>query len=489
MSRGVYRIVARARNPFFLIALPNYTLGMHLLDDFLRSPSVEPLFNDTATIQAILDFEAALARAQARGGIISPDAAVAIANSCRVELFDLPAIAQAMPSAGNVAIPLLKQLNGLVARDSPQVLRHVHYGATSQDALDTGLVLQLRAVVRSVQQDLDTIIAALIELTETHRKTLLVARTWLQHALPTTFGYITAGWLDAFLLHRQRLHSQLENSLVLQFGGAAGTLAALRERGTQIAAYLAEELALPLPRIPWHSHRERIAETATTFGLLSGTMAKIARDLSLYMQTEVGEVSEPPSTGRGGSSTMPHKQNAVASAAILASAARVPALVGTVLAGLSGEYQRSLGAWQSEWEVVPEIVRLTAGGSYQLAALLPRLVIHAEKMRANLELTNGLIYAEAVSLALSEKLNRGSAHKLVESACRRAQFEKRHLRAVLSEDPEVTAILEPESIANLFEPANYLGSANAFIDAVLAAARAVRPDAVNSVRGLSDAVR
>ena len=205
-------------------------------------------------------------------------------------------------------------------------------------------------------------------------------------------------------------------------------------------------------------------------------MAKIARDLSLYMQTEVGELSEPPSTGRGGSSTMPHKQNPVASAAILASASRVPALVSTVLSAMSGEYQRSLGAWQSEWEVIPEIVRLTAGGTHQLAALLPRLTVNAEKMRANLDLTHGLIYAEAVSLVLSEKLNRASAHKLVESACRRAQFEKRHLRAVLSEDPDVVAILSPESIASLFEPANYLGSVGTFIDAVLDAARSHLPE-------------
>jgi 3-carboxy-cis,cis-muconate cycloisomerase len=289
--------------------------------------------------------------------------------------------------------------------------------------------------------------------------------------LPTTFGYITAGWLDAFLQHRQRLEDQLQNSLVLQFGGAAGTLAVLGDRGSQVAKLLAEELSLPLPRIPWHAQRERIAASATTLGLLSGTIAKIARDLSLYMQTEVGELSEPPFTGRGGSSTMPHKQNPVASAAILASASRVPALVSTILSAVSGEYQRSLGAWQSEWEVVPEVVRLTAGGSHQLAALLPRLTVNAEKMRANLDLTQGLIYGEAVSLALSEKLNRASAHRLVESACRRAQFEKRHLRAVLSEDPEVTAILKPESIASLFEPENYLGSAAVFIDTVVTAAR------------------
>jgi 3-carboxy-cis,cis-muconate cycloisomerase len=376
-----------------------------------------------------------------------------------------------MPSAGNLAIPLLKQLNAIVGRNSPDALRYVHFGATSQDALDTGLVLQLRAAIHLIETDLDATVAALVDLSQAHRATLLVARTWLQHALPTTFGYITAGWLDAFLQHRQRLEDQLQHSLVLQFGGAAGTLAALGDRGPQIAKLLAEELLLPLPRIPWHAQRDRIAATATTLGLLSGTMAKIARDLSLYMQTEVGELSEPPSTGRGSSSTMPHKQNPVASAAILASASRIPALVSTVLSAMSGEYQRSLGAWQSEWETVPEIMRLTAGGTHQLAALLPCLTVNADKMRANLDLTHGLIYAEAISLALSEKLNRASAHKLIESTCRRAQFEKRHLRAVLSEDPDVTAILSPETIASLFEPANYLGSAGTFIDAVLDAAR------------------
>jgi 3-carboxy-cis,cis-muconate cycloisomerase len=445
---------------------------MQLLDGFFRAPSVEPIFSDSATVQAILNFEAALARAQARTGMISTAAADTIASSCRAELFDLSSLAHAMPSAGNLAIPLLKQLHSVVARNSPDASRFVHFGATSQDALDTGMVLQLRCAIHKLDENLAAMVTALIALSEAHRKTILVARTWLQHALPTTFGYITAGWLDAFLQHRTRLASQLENSLVLQFGGAAGTLAALGDRGMQISKFLAEELALPLPRIPWHSQRERIAETAATLGLLSGTLAKIARDLSLYMQTEVGELSEPPSAGRGGSSTMPHKQNPVASAAILASTTRVAALVSTVLAGLSGEYQRSLGAWQSEWEVVPEIVRLTAGGTHQMANLLPCLNVNAEKMRANLELTHGLIYAEAVSLSLSEKLNRTSAHKLVETSCRRAQSEKRHLRDILSGDSEVTAILTPENIASLFEPANYLGSANSFIDAVLAAARA-----------------
>jgi len=442
---------------------------MQLLDGFFRSPAVEPLFSDTATVQSILDFEAALARAQARAGIIPDNFASIISGCCRASLLDLPALAQAMPSAGNLAIPLLKQLTAIVARTSPEAARHVHYGATSQDALDTGLVLQLRAATRAVQTDLENVITALAELTATHRKTLMVARTWLQHALPTTFGFVTAGWLDAALRHRERLNALLERALALQFGGAVGTLAALRDRGAQVAALLAEELALNQPRIPWHAQRERIAETATTYGLLSGTLAKIARDLSLQMQTEVAEVSEPVGAGRGASSTMPHKQNPVACAGVLAAAARVPPLVSTVLSSASGEYQRSLGPWQSEWETLPEIVRLTAGASHQLAMLLPRLQIHPDKMRANLELSRGLLFAEAVTLALSEKLNRASAHKLVEAACRRAQAENRRLREILAADTEVTAILPAPELAQLFEPANYLGSADTFISAVLAA--------------------
>jgi 3-carboxy-cis,cis-muconate cycloisomerase len=443
---------------------------MQLLDGFFRSPAVEPLFSDTAAVQSILDFEAALARAQARSGIIPEHFAATIASSCRADLFDLPALAQAMPLAGNLAIPLLKQLTAIVARTSPDASRHVHSGATSQDALDTGLVLQLRRATGAVQSDLENIISALAELTSTHRKTLLVARTWLQHALPTTFGFITAGWLDACLQHRERFHTLLEQSLVLQFGGAAGTLAALRDRGAQVAVLLAKELSLPFPRIPWHGQRERIAEAAASYGILSGTFAKIARDLALHMQTEVAELAEPSAAGRGGSSTMPHKQNPVASAAILASTSRVPPLVAAILSGLSGEYHRSLGPWQSEWETLPEIVRLTAGASRQLAVLLPRLIVNTDKMRANLELTHGLIYAEAVALALSEKLNRASAHKLVEEACRRAQSERRHLNEILCTTHEVTAILDASSLGKLFEPGNYLGSAEAFIDDVLSAA-------------------
>lgn len=443
---------------------------MQLLDGLFRSPAVEPFFTDVAAVQAILDFEAALARVQARAGMIPQDAGAVISASCRADLFDLPALAQAVPSAGNVAIPLINQLTALVARASPDASRYVHYGPTSQDALDTGVVLQLRFATRTIQGNLDSIISALASLTSKHRQTLMVARTWLQHALPTTFGFITAGWLDACLRHRIRLQGLLDQSLVLQLGGAAGTLASLHDRGAQVATLLAEELALALPRIPWHSQRDRIGEVAAAYGLLAGTLAKIARDLSLHMQTEIAELAEPSAAGRGGSSTMPNKQNPIACAAILGATSRVPPLVATILSALSGEYQRSLGTWQSEWETVPEIVRLTAGACHRLASLLPNLVVNPHRMRANLDLTHGLIYAEAVTFALSEKLDRPSAHRLIEETCRRAQSENRHLREVLSSDPKVTAILDANSLARLFEPANYLGSAETFIDSVLAVA-------------------
>ena len=448
---------------------------MRLLDGFFRSPSVEPLFSDTATVQAILDFEAALARAQAQAGIIPASTQAAIVAQCRAELFDLEALAQAMPSAGNLAIPLLKQLNALVGKSSPEAARYIHFGATSQDALDTALVLQLRAATRELLSDIEAIIAALAKLSSDHRATLLVARTWLQHALPTTFGYVTAGWLDAMLQHRARLQWLLANALVLQFGGAAGTLAALGSRGLSVTQHLAAELRLPQPRLPWHSSRERMGEVASALALLCGTLAKVARDLSLYMQTEVAELSEPPAAGRGGSSTMPHKQNPVATAAILASALRVPALASSVLSGMHGEFQRSVGRWQAEWELLPEIASLTAGAACQLAVLLPGIAVHKERMRANLELTNGLIYAEAISLALSEKLNRASAHKLVEAACRRAQSEGTHLREILSSDREVSSILDAAALKSLFEPANYLGSADVFIDSVLSAVEVHAP--------------
>jgi len=444
---------------------------MPLLDGLFYSPSVEPFFSDGASIQAMLDFEAALARAEAKAGIIPPAACVVITANCRAEKFDLDSLAAALPLSGNLAIPLVKQLTALVAKQDPGAARFVHWGATSQDVIDTGLVLQIRSATALIVSELDSLSDAFAKLADGHRRTPIVARTLLQQALPTSFGFIVAGWLDALLRHRDRLVSLNEHALVLQFGGAVGTLAALGTHGPVVAKHLGEELSLPLPLVSWHSHRDRIGETATTFGLLSATFSKIAHDLSLHMQTEIQELAEPHTPGRGGSSTMPQKQNPVSCAAILAATNRVPSLVSTILHLQPQEHQRGLGSWHAEWTALPEIVRLTAGALHHLAILAPNLQVNATRMRENLELTRGVIYAEAVSMILAEKLGRSAAHEKVEAACRLARSSERHLREVLSLESDISSLLPSSELDRLFDPLNYLGSSSAIIDSVLKAAR------------------
>jgi 3-carboxy-cis,cis-muconate cycloisomerase len=445
---------------------------MHLLDELFRSPEIERAFSDLSSVQAMLDFEAALARANAQAGVVPSASAQVIANKCRAELFELSSLARAASVSGNLAIPLVKHLTAVVAKENPEAARFVHWGATSQDVLDTALILRIRHASELVFSDLDHLADTLAALTESHRRACLPARTWMQHALPTSFGFITAGWLDAILRNRRRLEDLRESAFVLQFGGAASTLAALGGHGPQVAKFLSEDLHLGLPDIPWHAHRDRIAEVATSYGILAGTIAKIARDLVLHMQTEIQEIHEPAMEGRGASSTLPHKRNPVSCAAILGAALRVPGLVSTMLMAMDHPQQRALGVWHAEWETLPEIVRLTAGALRHLAALVPHLVIDTKKMRENLELTRGLIFAEAISMVLSDKLGRQAAHERVEAACHRAQEEGRHLREILAADKDLSAQLSSADFGRLFEPANYLGSADVFIDRVLAACRA-----------------
>ena len=447
---------------------------MNLLDPLFRSQGVEKVLSNRATLQAMLDFEAALARAEARAGFIPASAAPAIEAKCRAELYDMTVLARAAANAGNLAIPLVKQLTLLVAKKEKDAARYVHWGATSQDTIDTGRVLQLRQALALISSELDLFAVVLGELVHKNRAILVVARTWMQQALPTTFGFKVAGWLDAIDRHRARLAETQERCLVLQFGGAVGTMAALGARGLDVAANLAKELQLPLPELPWHSHRDRMAEIATTLGLVCGTLGKIARDISLHTQTEVGEVFEPSADGRGGSSTMPHKRNPVTSAVVLSAAARVPALVGTMLAAMVQEQERGLGGWHAEWETLPDIVRLTAGALHHLTTTASELEIDPERMRQNLDITHGLIFAEAVTMALAEKMPRSDAHELVQQACKRAQTTRRDLRSVLAQDAIVKSTLSEAELDRLFTPANYLGVADQFVDRVLASSTANR---------------
>ena len=447
---------------------------MRLLDPLFRWQAVEDIFSDRARIQSMLQFEAALARAEAGVGVIPASAAAPIAAKCRAELFDFKALAQATALAGNLAIPLLKQLTALVAAEDKEAARFVHWGATSQDAIDTGLVLQARHALELIAKELERFCEILAQLAQQHRDTTLPARTWLQQALPTTLGLRVAGWLDAVDRHRVRLEETRNRALALQFGGAVGTLAALGDKGMVVAKALGEELNLPVPAVPWHAHRDRVAEIATTLGLCTGTLGKIARDLSLEAQTEVAEIFEPAGPGRGGSSTMPHKRNPVTAAVVLAAATRVPALVGAMLSAMVQEQERALGGWHAEWETLPQIVCLTAGALHHLAETVEHLDVDTDQMRANIEVTHGLIFAEAVQMVLAGQMGRLPAHELVESACKRAQEQERHLRDVLSEEPKVKQHLDQKDLERLFDPGRYLGVAGELIDRVLEAHSSLR---------------
>lgn len=438
-----------------------------LTSALFSSEGMERVFSAHNTVQRMLDVEAALARALATEDIIPQQAVQPIADACHVQQIDLEALTHAAGDAGNLAIPLVKQLTALVAARDADAARHVHWGATSQDVIDTGSVLQLREALDLIAVELAEFADALAAQVHRHRLTPMMGRTWMQHALPITFGLKAAGWLDAVMRHQDRLVHLRRQIAVLQFGGAAGSLASLGNQGLTVASALAHELELQLPATPWHAHRDRIAETATTLGLLTGTLGKIARDISLQAQTEVAELAEPVTKGRGGSSTMPHKRNPVGCAAVLTAATRVPALVSTMLTAMVQEHERALGGWQAEWDTLPEIAALTAAALTQLRKIVEGLHVDAARMRANIDATQGLVMAEAVSLALAQELGRAAAHEMVEAACAQAVASAKPLKEIMLADARISQRLSPAQLEQLFDPANYLGEAATFADRVL----------------------
>jgi 3-carboxy-cis,cis-muconate cycloisomerase len=444
---------------------------MALLDPLFGSAAMDEVFSDGARLQRMLDFEAALARAEAACGLIPGAAAQAIASKCKVNLLDVGALATATALSLNPAIPLVKQLTTLVAKNDAEAARFVHWGATSQDVNDSGLVLQIREGFDLLEADLASLSDSLIQLAQKYRSAPVAGRTLMQHALPTTFGVKVAGWLDTMNRHRERLQQTRKRVLVLQFGGAVGTLAALKEKGIQVAQALANELQLELPVAPWHAHRDRVAEVTATLGLCVGTLGKIARDISLHMQTEIAEIFEPAAEGRGGSSTMPHKRNPVTAGVVLSAATRVPGLVSTMLSAMVQEDERGVGNWHAEWETLPQIFRLTGGALHQMAAIVPHLEIDTERMRRNLDATQGLIFAEGVAMALGNHIGKSAAHTLVESASKQARESGKHLREVLVQTRAVTEHLTSADLDQLFAPENYLGAAEEFTDRVIASSR------------------
>ncbi len=437
------------------------------LDSLFQSPEMAAVFAPSTMVQAMLDVEAALARAEAAAGVIPRQAVKPIAAACDVALYDIAALGRAGRQAGNLAIPLVAALTRQVAEDNAKAAAWVHWGATSQDIIDSGLMLQIKVALALFERDMALLDAALAGLVRQHRRTAMPGRTWLQQAVPVSFGLKAAGWLGALRRDRARLRQMAPRLLVLQFGGAAGNLASLGDKGSQVATLLARDLGLGLPASPWHAQRDRIVELAAWAGLLTGNLGKMARDIALLMQSEVGEVFEPAAPGKGGSSAMPQKRNPVACAAVLAAATRAPGLVASLFAAMPQEHERGLGGWQAEWQVLPELLCLAGGALAQMAETITGLVVDKTRMRANLDLTRGLVMAEAVALALGRHLGKAAAHKLVAEASRRATAEARPLQAVLAEMPEAAALLDAAALKQVFDPVRHLGASDDFIAAVL----------------------
>lgn len=440
---------------------------IRFLDRSLAPEPMAAVFSDRARVQTLLDFEAGLARALADAGVIPNAAVAAIVPQCRVQLYNLDALGEDAAGAGNLALPLVKALTERVARKSPDAARYVHWGATSQDAIDTAFALQLRAALDLFEVNLARLNDELARLALEHRHTLMLGRTSLQPAAPVTFGLKVAGWLSALDRMRDRLWNLREHVLVIQFGGSVGTLASLGLRGLDVAMRLAGELKLGLPELPWHAQRDRVVEAAAALGVLGGSLGKLARDLALMMQAEVAEVAERQALGRVATSSLPHKRNPVGVAAMLEAALRVPALVSALFSALPQEHERGLGGWQLEWTALPEICLLTSSSLTHAVALVEGLEVDPLRMRHNLDETRGRVMAELVVQALVAHMDRAAAHELVSRACRRSADLRRALRDVLEQDPAVRSRLSERELDRLFDPTHQLGVAEVWIDRVV----------------------
>jgi 3-carboxy-cis,cis-muconate cycloisomerase len=412
---------------------------------------------ERAWLQAMLDFEAALATAQAHAGLIPEEAAREIAAACVAERLDFEALAAAGRDAGNPAAPLVEALRGAVGAEAA---RHVHRGATSQDVMDTASVLVTRRALVPIGAELGGVATACAGLAAEHRSTPMAARTLLQQALPTTFGLKAAGWLVALDDARDRLDALV---FEVELGGAAGTLASLGDDGLTVLSLLAAELDLGEPVLPWHTRRLRIGEMGAALALTAGTLEKIALDLKLLAQTEVGEVAESGAGGRGGSSTLPHKRNPVGAALAIACAHGVRGAASVLIGALAQEHERAGGAWQAEWEPLSRALALAGGAAAAVRESLDGLEVRPERMRANLEATGGLVMAESASTLL------GGAKRVVGEAAARAAAAGRPLRDELIEDERIE--LSAEEIDRALDPAAYLGSAEGLVDRALAAHR------------------
>jgi 3-carboxy-cis,cis-muconate cycloisomerase len=443
--------------------MPSTPFDSAIFRDAFGAPAMREVFSDAAAVRRWVEVEVALAAAEARAGVIPAEAAEAIRRVARPEAVDLAKLKAETDLVGYPIVGLVHQL----AEQVGDAGRYVHWGATTQDIMDTATVLQIREALALVEADLTAIDTTLAALAAKHRGTVMAGRTHLQHALPVTFGYKAAVWLAMVRRHRQRLAELRPRVLVGQFAGAAGTLASLGEEGLAVHDALMEELGLGRPAAPWHAARDAFAETVSFLGLVTGSLAKIATDVMLLMQTEVAEAFEPFVPGRGSSSTMPQKRNPISCEFIVAAARIVRGHAGLMLDAMAADHERATGPWHLEWVAIPESFLAAGGALRQSRFMLEGLVVDAGRMRRNLDLSGGLIVAEAVMMALAPHIGRGAAHDLVYGACRAALEKGTALLAELGQVPEVTRHLDAKRLAELTDPVNYLGSASAMIDRVL----------------------
>jgi 3-carboxy-cis,cis-muconate cycloisomerase len=437
-------------------------MSSHLIDSLATTDELTDVFADRSLLQSMLDFEIALASAEAAAGVIPGAAATAIAGA-RVDTLDAAAIAHAARTTGTVSIGFVKALAAQVRSRDAQGADFVHFGATSQDVADTAMVLALRRAMVILAANHARLDLVLRQLSDAHAGTLMLGRTLLQPAPPITFGLKVAGWVAALSRGWRRVDTAAAAAIVLQFGGAAGTLAALGDRGPQVAQLLAANLGLP-SAAPWHAHRDRLAAFVSACGVYVGTLGKVARDVSLLMQHEVREAAEPG----GGSSTMPHKRNPAACAVVLAAAHRVPGLVASFLMGMVQEHERAVGGWHAEWPGVAHTVQATGSALAALVEAATELSVDINRMRANIEQTNGAIFAERAMALLVAPLGKADAERLVSQAVARSRDGSTTLGAALSAIPEVAAAIDADVLRRIDDPEKYLGAAEVFRAQLLA---------------------
>ncbi len=440
-------------------------------DLLFNTPRMAAAFSPEAHVRGMLAFESALAQVEARVGIIPQHAADAITGNCRVELFDVAALYREAALAGTPAIPLVRMLSAQIEGEAK---KFVHWGATSQDAIDTALMLQMRDGLELLIAEMNGVCAACARLAEQHRHTLMVGRTLLQQAVPITFGLKAARWLALTVRQLHALHEHLKQTLVVQLGGAAGTLAALGDNGLHVVELLAAELGLGVPELPWHTERDRLAQIASTLSVVAGAVAKIADDIVLLAQTEIGEVAEGAMPGKGGSSAMPQKHNPVDAVFALASARQALGVGPVIVASMVQEHERAAGGWQAEWAAIPHLFGFTASAVEHVHRCVRNLQVNPERMSANLNLAGGLVMAESLTMALALRMEKAEAQHIVQAACERAASSGTPLRQVMLTEEQVLAILSIQEIDHALDPSAYVGSTDIFIDRALAAYREVQ---------------